>query len=171
MVSKKGYFFVIDAIIASSILLFGLFILFGSSIRVPEDRQPLVTTEDFTSILLYQPLSSSTNEYYTRVLLPGQNLVINQDATPLEEIGYLVYRYNQTNDPVYLRHAENFASSIMNESLERRYGASIYLNKTLVFNRTLQRNSFQFSRITVVYIRTNNTNVIGPVLAEVQLWS
>jgi hypothetical protein len=171
MVNKKGYFFVVDAIIASTILLFGLFILFGSSIRMPEDTQPLTTTEDFTSILLYQPLSQSTNPYYTAVLLSTPGLVNNQDATPLEELGYLMYKYNQTNNVVYLQHAQNFASSLMNESLEKRYGASIYLNNTLVYNRSTARTTFQFSRATVVYVRVGTTQAIGPYPGEVQLWS
>ncbi len=50
MVGKRGYFFVIDAIVAATILLFGLFILFGSSVRTQQDLQPFVSIEDFMSL-------------------------------------------------------------------------------------------------------------------------
>lgn len=168
MKGRRGYFFVIDAIIAATILLFGLFIIFGSGIRTTETQQPFIAAEDFSSLVLDKSLATSTNSYYVTILLPA-GLVPYPDATPMEEIAYLMER-----DPLTCfscaSYAANFSRSLIDEALDSHYGVAIVYNGTTVYSRTVPKNDLFLSRPSIVYTRMNMTTVIGPVTGEVQVW-
>lgn len=165
---RKGYFFVVDAIIASTVLLFGVFLLFGSAIRATDQTQPLSSAEDFAAIILNTPMSGSQNQYYLTMLLP-QNIVAFPDATPLEEVGYLIIKWNQTSNITYLSHAENFTESLI-DSLDSRFGVAVYFNGTRIADRAVPETTVRITRPILLFIRMNESAVIGPVTGEVWLW-
>jgi hypothetical protein len=168
--NKKGYFFVVDAIIAITIVLLGMFLLFSTGSRSFDQDQPLQTLEDFTTIATAQTLSESTNAYYVNTLLPARVVPLS-DMTPTEEIGYLLLKYNETGNVTYLNYASNFTASLFNESIEDRYGASLSINDTIIYSRPVAATSFNIARTTVLYVRMNETTLRGPVLSEVRLWN
>lgn len=167
--SRKGYFFVIDATVAITIVLLGIFLLFSSGASSFSQEQPLTSLEDFVTLSGARSLAESTNNYYTGTLLPAR-VVPLPDMTPLEEVGYLLFRYNETGNVTYLHYASNFTASLFNDSIEARYGASLTVNGTLVYRRAAEPSSFNIGRTTVLYVRMNETAIKGPVLSEVQLW-
>lgn len=168
MVGKRGYFFVVDSIIAATILLFGLFYLFTTIASTPAQTQAFRTADDFAAILLYQQLWQSTNTYYTTTLMQ-QGLVPYPDNTAFEELGYLFYKPS-SQCPTCLNHTYNFSQSLIDESLDTRFGAAIYINNTLIYSRDVAKTTVLFSRGVIIYTRMNSTTLIGPVIGEVQLW-
>jgi uncharacterized membrane protein len=169
MRSRKGYFFVIDSIVALTIVLLGIFLLFSTGSSSFNLEQPLSTLEDFASITMARPLSESTNNYYVTELLPA-GLVPFPDATPMEEIAYLVQRSIESGDPLFAEYAENYSRALIDEALERRYGAELIINGTSVFARDNPQTLFNMGRQGVLYIRMDDSTVRGPVVAEVRLW-
>jgi hypothetical protein len=169
MVGRRGYFFVVDAALASIVLFFGIFLLYSMHIEQPESTQPLTTAEDFITLLNYQQLSESTNTYYVQTLLPNR-LVLYPDVTPLEEIGYLLIEYNRTGNVTYKEHAYNFTVSLVDEAIDPQYGVALYYSGTLVYNRTIPQNNYLISRPLFIYVRYNLTTLYGPVPGEVQVW-
>ena len=165
---RKGYFFVVDAIIAATILLFGLLYLFGTGVSSPSYAQTYTATEDFASILLYTSLTTSTNSYYLSTLLPA-NVVPYPDATPIEEIGYLL-EVNPATCPSCASYATPFAQSLMDDTLEQRYGGAIYVNNTLVYSRNIPQKTVFINRSVIVYVRYNATILLGPVRGDVLVW-
>lgn len=167
--NKGGYFFVVDAVIALTIVLLGVFLLFSANARHFDQDQPLETLEDFVTISGARTLSESTNSYYVNTLLPAR-VVPFPDATPLEEVAYLLLKYGETGNITYLYHAGNFSAALFNESIESRYGAALIINGTTIYSRSVQAEQFSMSRTTVLFVRMNETALRGPVLSEVQLW-
>lgn len=168
MRGRRGYFFIIDAAIASVILFLGVIVIFGASIRAPEDTQTLTRVEDYATILLTQPLSRSTNAYYVSELLP-QGLVPSPETTALEEIAYL-HVLGQAGCSTAASHAYNFSLRMTDQILESQRGGAIYVNGTLVYNRSNQPINIFINRPTLLYVRLNATDLIGPIPAEMHVW-
>lgn len=166
--NRRGYFFVIDAIIAATILLLGIFVLLGASVEKPAGTQSITTADSFATLIGDTPLSSSTNSYYESTLLT-KNLVPFADATPIEEIGYLVLS-NNSSCPSCASYAENFSLSLIDEAIDSQYGVAIAFNGTVVALRDRPQRVFYIARPLLVYVRLNSTDVVGPVVAEVRLW-
>lgn len=163
---KQGYFFLIDAIIASVVLFAGLFVLFSTGITTQEKLQPLVTLEDLVTVISITPISSTVNDYYVDELLP-QGIVPYPDATPLEEIVYLLYANCPTTNCT--SHAENYTLSLFAATLDPQYGAQLSVNNTIVAQYGSMTPRYVYARSVVVYAR-NETGIIGPLIGEVQLW-
>ncbi len=168
MVNSRGYFFMIDAAIASIILFLGVIVLFGSSINAPEEKQQFMRAEDFASILYSQPLIASTNSYYVSTLLPS-GLVPTPDTTAIEEIAYLKILEKQGCVACGV-HAYQFAKLLTDQVLEPQRGGAIIVNGTLIYNRSNPPIDVFIARPTILYVRMNETNITGPFTAEVQVW-
>ena len=165
--NRRGYFFVIDAIIASVILFAGLFVLLGGGVHKEDTVQPLATVEDLLSTLATQPVSSTLDPYYTGMLLPN-GLVPYPEMTPLEEIVYL--NYSACGVPDCDGHAVNYTRSLLSNTLGPDYGAEISINGTVLATQP-HTQRYLLVRGFVVYARINDTAVVGPIPAEVRLWS
>jgi hypothetical protein len=165
---KKGYFFVIDAILAAIVLMLGIFILYSTAVRAPSTEPQFLRAEEFATTLTSTGATVG-NTYYQGVLLPG-GLVPYTDVSPLEELGYLLIKYQDTGDVSYLSYAGNYSESLMNDSLETYQGSAIVVNGTLLYARPLGREEFFLNRTLLAYVRMNATRLEGPLLAEVHLW-
>jgi hypothetical protein len=166
--NNRGYFFVVDAMLAAIILAIGLFILYSTSIRAAPVDQSLSLIEDFSTLLGSTEIASTTNTYYLNTLLPN-NLVLYPDETVFEELGYLSVL--SSTDPSYAVYASTYAESLMNSSLDARYGSAIVINGSTLYSRPIAKSSFFLNRSTLVYVRMNDTTVYGPLIAEVHIWS
>ena len=164
--TRQGYFFIVDAIMASLVLFAGLFIIFSGGASTQESLQPLVTLEDLVTTLSITPISSTVNDYYINQLL-NNSLVPYPDATPLEQITYLMFTtcpgINCTS------HAENYTRSLLESAVDVQYGAKITINGTVLATYGMTKPRYALARSIIVYAR-NETGLIGPVVGEVQLW-
>jgi len=165
--NRRGYFFLIDAVIASVILFVGLFALFGGGVRTESTVQPLATIEDLLGTLASQPISSNLDPYYTSTLLP-KGLAPFPELTPLEQIVYL--NYTVCSDAYCDEHAANYTKSLLLTTLGSDYGAQISINGSVIA-RQEHPQRYLIVRGFVVYAKLNETVMIGPLPAEVQLWS
>lgn len=165
--NRRGYFFVVDAVIASVILFVGLFALFGGGVRSDDNVQPLATIEDLLQTLGTQPVSATLDPYYTGTLLQA-GLVPYPEATPLELITYL--NVTDCGDPYCDEHAYNYTESLFQTTLGSEYGASLTINGSLIFEQDRDKR-YVLTRSFVVYVRVNDTNYTGPLVAEMALWN
>jgi hypothetical protein len=165
---RDAYFFIVDAIIASLVLFAGLFALFATGTVDTNRVQPLATLDDLVTTLAVTPIAQTVDPYYQDVLL-REGLVPYPDATPLEEITYLLFTNRSgvnTTD-----HAHNYTRSVLANALGEDYGASLAINGTLVATHPHERQRYVLVRLVIVYARLNETVVVGPLLAEVHVWS
>jgi hypothetical protein len=165
--NRRGYFFVVDAVIASVILFVGLFALFGGGARSEDSVQPLATIEDTLQTLGTQPVSATLDPYYTGTLLPA-GLVPYPEATPLELITYL--NVTDCGDPYCDEHAYNYTRSLFTTTLGSEYGAYLIINDSKIYQQDHDQR-YLLTRSFVVYTRVNDTNYTGPLVAELALWN
>lgn len=164
--SRRGYFFIIDAIIASTVLFAGLFVIFSGGFTTPDSLQPTLALEGLVTSIGITPLSETVDPYYLSDLLPN-GLVLYPDATPLEEIVYL--RQKDCGSVNCTDHARNYTRSLFETTIGPQYGAELRLDDEIVYTHGQAPRSYLIARPVIVYAR-NETTVIGPVIAEVRLW-
>jgi len=164
--SRKGYFFIIDAVIASMVLFAGLFVIFSGAFTTQDTLQPLVALEDIVTTMAITSVSSSVNEYYITELLPA-GLVLFPDATPIEQITYLLQK--DCSPMNCTSHAENYTRSLFESSVDRQYGVQLTIDGRVVQRYGPANQRYVLARSIVIYAR-NETGVIGPLIGEVQLW-
>jgi hypothetical protein len=165
--NRRGYFFLVDAVIASLILFGGLFVLFSSGTQTEDSVQPLATIEDVLGTLATQPVSATLNPYYVDELLP-QGLVPYPAATPLELVAYL--NITDCGNPYCDDYAVNYSRSLFASALGPEYGYELRINGSRLAYADTQKR-YQLARTFVLYVRTSDTEYVGPLEAEVYLWN
>jgi len=164
---KRGaYFFVIDAFIASSIIIICLMIIFTSKNSRPDSGPALLMIEEFANYLQDSKLNEVQGSYV--INLSNASSITSLDNTILEQ-AVIFYYYDSSN---ITRISQLIDTTTRSASSQQR-SMIIYLNSTLVYNRSLSTPSESDLMITtrrVVFKRINETFVYGPLIMEVKLW-
>ncbi|MFH0870435.1 MAG: hypothetical protein V1866_05260 [archaeon] len=164
---KRGaYFFVIDAFIASSIIIIALMAIFTTRNVRPESGPALSMIEDFANYLQSSKLNEVQGSYVMN--LSNSSNITSLDNTILEQ-AVIFYYYNSSN---VTRISQLIDATTRSASSQQR-SIIIYLNSTLIYNRSLSPSSSSDLMLTtkrVVFKRMNETFVFGPLIVEVKLW-
>ena len=92
--NKRGaYFFVIDALIAASIIILSLIIIFTSHAIIPEAGPTLRMVEDYTDFLINTRVREFQGVYVQSLVDDGN--ITDQDNTLLEQLTEFYY-YNES---------------------------------------------------------------------------
>ncbi len=128
----KGYYFSLDAFLAASLLLLGMFLI--SAVYVKE--QTITTnyfSKDAMNILSTLKISESNNHYVKQLISNGT--IQNSNLTLLEQIGAL-WAENRTE------YAQLMVKNITSEFIPPNYGFAIYADGELIYsnNKSLKSN-------------------------------
>jgi hypothetical protein len=173
--NKRGaYFFVIDALIAASVIFISLIIIFTSHRMVPESSPSLRMIEDYMDFLTTTKVNQFQGGYVTSLNITGS------DNTLLEQLAEFYY-YNTTgNDTSQIMW--NFTREISKGIIPDQRGLVVYINdrinnrSSLVYNRSvspMEKSSLVLSSKRVIFKRiTNETNdfIFGPVILDIRVW-
>lgn len=173
--NKRGaYFFVIDALIAASVIFISLIIIFTSHRMVPESSPSLRMIEDYMDFLTTTKVNQFQGGYVTSLNITGS------DNTLLEQLVEFYY-YNTTgNDTSQIMW--NFTQEISKGIIPDQRGLIVYINDSinnhysLIYNRSvspMEKSSLVLSSRRLSFKKiTNETNTIiyGPVILDVRVW-
>ncbi len=168
--NKRGaYFFVIDALIAASIIFLTLIIIFATHNLSPQDSPTLRILDEYTEFLA----STKIREYpgnYTRQLIDNHNIT-DLDNTLLEQLTEFHY-YNQTGKPTK-RFMTNLTSEITRGFIPTQRSVLVRLGGDIIYNRSnkpMQESDLVLSSKRTGYKRINQTYIYGPISLEVTVW-
>lgn len=177
---RKGYFFVLDAFLAMSILVLGILIVYSFRSYSPSQVQPLLLADDVMESLS----SNKVGDLAGNISGPGiyvQGLISDGDIptmqnTLLEQIGEF---YALDNDAL----CRSFTANITDMLIPSQYGFALYVNVT---NHSLNTNDFKVivnnisvqqdeSSMLVTSKRivagiVNETVMWGPFIMEARIW-
>jgi hypothetical protein len=167
--NKRGaYFFVIDALIAASVIFISLIIIFTSHNMVPETSPSLRMVEDYTSFLTTTKVNQFQGIYVTSLNITGS------DNTLLQQLIEFYY-YNTTgNDTTMIMW--NFTKEISKGVIPDQRSLMVFINGSLIYNRSvspIDSSSLVMSSRRVSFIRVTNstrTFIYGPVIMDVRIW-
>jgi len=169
--NKRGaYFFVIDALIAASIIFVSLIIIFSTHSIVPESNTALRMVEDYADFLANTRVRQFEGTY-TQSLVQNGNIT-NLDNTLLEQLTEFYY-YNASGIRDTTQIMWNFTEELSKGAVVRQNSVLVYLNKSLIYNRTMTdmgKSNLLLSTKRISFKRINDTYVYGPITLEVRIW-
>ena len=167
---KRGaYFFVIDAVIAGTVLVATLLFIFGTYTSSPEQDTTLRAAEEFMKYLS----TTKVREYSDGSV---QAFINDGNITDLDNtlMAQMVEFYYKGKTVQLTAIAQDFSQNIVGK--ER--GLIIYINGTAIYNSTYHKgiSTLKTSRLAlsskrVSFKRINETTIYGPVWVEAKVWA
>ena len=172
---KKGYFFILDAFLALTILIVGIFVITSSFITGQKTAQV-----DFLSVDLLDFMESKKikdfNDPYAGIGgdLWKQGLITDGESTLLQQIGqfYATGRYDI---------AESFITNVSSSIIPNQFNYEFWIDGAMIYPQNptdehfISRDNTQVllksQGITFGEINKSNLNTFGPYNVEVFLWN
>lgn len=171
---KRGYFFIIDAVLALIIIVIGVFLINSSYVKIPQTTQVGLLSDDLISFLSNTKLKNLNNEYAGfGGELWNQKLIHDSDNSLLQQIGEF---YATKNFDI----AEKFIQNVSRDVIPSQFEYEVLINGQLLYprNPTIQHNiSKQNTKImltskllTFGIVNATSSEIWGPYKAEVFVW-
>jgi len=163
---KKGYFFIIDAFIASTIIVIALMLIINSDERVPTIQNKYFLAEEFATFIINTNIEDMNNPVVNNWISAG--FIKNSKNSLLEQI--TEFHFN-TNDTL----ATNLISIIANGTVSDKNGFSYMIDTTTLYSRNathpLEDSKLIVTSKKIVYWEKNSTTLYGPAIVEIKVWT
>ncbi len=182
---KKGYFFVLDAMLGLIILVVGVFLISTSYINTPQPTQVGLLSDDIMNFLSNVKIKNLNNPYAGiggELWKSGE--ITEQDNSLLQQIGefYEKYRVSSDNDVrnKYLNLTEKFIVNVSQGSVPSQFRYEIWINSFMlypkapssehIFSRDTTKLLLTSKKIAFGIISRDTGDIWGPYKAEVFVW-
>ena len=195
--NKKGYFFVIDALIALGVLAIGVFLVFTFYANVPSKEQPAILSGSIMDFFannkikdvdnLYAGLGGSLweDEGADGGLCDGEELIANGEITLLQQIA-IFYEKSQGdagNDCYFNPDSEDlierFIGNLVENILPPQYKFEFWMDDKLLYPATVteqadSKNAAEVlipsKKIAYGILNPQTGDLLGPYDTEVLVW-
>jgi len=169
--NRRGYFFLIDSVLALIVLAMGAFLIFSLYSNVPQKEEPAILSDDLMDFFANSKIKDIDNPYAG---LGGElwnlGLINNSENTLLQQLAEF---YGNNN----LDEAEQFILELTNESLPSQFKFEFWMDGQLLYPDTEQTDSKNAAKVLlpskkIVYGISNKDtgDMFGPYNAEVIVW-
>lgn len=171
---KRGYFFVLDAVLALFVLVIGVFLVASSYVDVPQPAQVGILSGDLLDFLSGTKIKELNNPYAgIGGQLWSQGVITEADNSLLQQIGEL---YATNNSDIAEKLIGNVTKGIMPEQF--RY--EVWMDNTILYPKIpsaehlKSRNNTEIlltaKKLTFGVINRTTSDIWGPYKAEVFVW-
>ncbi len=185
--AKRGYFFLIDSMLALGVIAIGGFLVFSLYAQVPSKAEPAILSEDIMDFFANTKISGVNNPYAglggtlwseeskPGGLCPGEQLTANGENSLLQQIG-IFYEKSKTNS-CYTALAGKFILELTKNILPQQYTFEFWIDGQLLYPETEQSQSKNDANVLIpskkmVYgiLNPQTGDLFGPYTAEVLVW-
>lgn len=174
LLKKRGYFFVLDAMLALSILVIGVFLVTSSYVKVPQPTQVVLLSDDLLTFLSNTKIKDLNNPYAgIGSELWNKGSITDADNSLLQQTG----EFYATNN---LDTAEKFIQNVSKGIVPPQFSYEVWMDGVILYPKTptaehiKSRNGTELlttsKKLTFGIINKTTGNVWGPYKAEVFLW-
>lgn len=171
---KRGYFFVIDAVLGLSIIIIGVFLITASYSKVPQPTQVGFLADDLLNFLSNTRIKDLNNAYGgIGGELWNQGLISNSDMSLLQQIG-VFYKTNK------LDVTNKFIHNVTLGAVPPQFIYEVWIDGIIVYpnpqtkEHNMSRNSTSLlltsKQISFGILNTTTADLFGPYKAEVFVW-
>ena len=171
---KRGYFFVLDAVLALTVLVIGVFLITSSHVNVPQPAQVGLLSDDLLDFLSNTKIKEFNNPYAgIGGELWNNGIITDPDNSLLQQIGEL-YAANR------LGIAEKFISNASSGIVPVQFRYEVLMNNVVLYPQSpnpehlKSRNSTEIlltsKKITFGILNRTTSDLWGPYKAEVFVW-
>lgn len=176
--NKKGYFFILDAFLAATIIAFTLVAILGSDVTVSQRTSDFTQADAISKFLLDTKLEDIDNQMVKDLIANGYG---NPRSTVMEQIDTFYYISSKQTDAAkktyYQDLSRNLLKNVSEPIVSQKYGYVYIIHDVTanytVYERSLSTfNSTNFRVVTkrIAYVRINQTAVFAPHIVEFSLW-
>ena len=174
MLNRKGYFFLIDSVLAFGILVIGGFLIFSSYSNIPSKENPAFLSEDLMNFFAGSKIAEIDNNYTgLGGELWAEGKITEKDITLLQQIGIFF-----SNDEYDM--AEKFIANITENIMPNQYLFEFRMENKLLYPRNPSKehsDSKEKSEILIPskklvhgYLDKQSGDMFGPYYAEALVW-
>jgi len=171
---KRGYFFVLDAVLALTILVIGVFLITSSYVNAPQPTQVSLLSDDLLNFLANNKIKDLNNAYAgIGGVLWNQGAITDADNSLLQQLG----EFYATNK---LDTAEKFIANVSNGVVPDQFRYEVWMDNVILYPKTpaqehaRSRNSTELlltsKKITFGILNKTTSDMWGPYKAEVYVW-
>ncbi len=172
--AKKGYFFLIDSMLALGILVIGSFLVFSAYTKVPSKQESTILSKDVMDFFTSNKLKDINNEYggVGGELWEAGNIT-NAENTLLQQVGEF---YTGNN----LGIAEKFIVNLTENIVPQQYLFEFWMDDVLLHPQNPSQSHIYSKGNTSVLIPSKKIvygfldeetgDLFGPYTAEVLVW-
>ena len=171
---KRGYFFILDAMLGLFIIIIGVFVISSYYVEVKELTQVSLLADDFLNFLSITKIRDFNNPYTgLGGILWNNKTITNQDNSLLQQIGEL-YSLNNLNI------AEKIIENVSVGIIPPQFRYELLVDEVLIYplspaqeHLTSKSNTkllLTSKMITFGIINKTTSNIWGPYKVEIFLW-
>jgi hypothetical protein len=166
---KKGYYFIIDALIGSTIIFLSLMIILNGNVRPTKVQYNYEMAEEYSSFLLNTKLEDLSNPYVDYLIYDTKE-INNTKLTIMEQIDLFYYENN-------LFDASNMIQNLTAPLISEKYGFSYSIINGTTNKQIYVRGSEKLADAKIIiasrkitFLQINSTTMFGPAMAEIKIW-
>ena len=175
VIKKKGYFFLLDAMLGLSVIVIGTFLILSLFIKVPEQTQVGLIADDLMNYLSNTKIKDLNNPYAgIGGELWRQGLITDPENSLLQQTGEFYAKSN-------LDTAEKFIQNVSKEVLPSQFMYEIWIDNKKIYPKISSLEHIKSKdttdllltskKITFDIINTTTNDLWGPYKAEVFAWN
>ncbi len=171
---KRGYFFVLDALLGLLVLIIGVFLITSYYVEVPKTTQVTLLSDDLLNFLSNTKIKNLNNPYAgIGGELWSQQEIRDGDASLLQQIGEF-YAKNKPGT------AEKFIQNVSKDVMPQQFRYEVWMDGVRLYpqnpsdDHSGSRNNANLlltsKKLTFGIINTTTSDLWGPYKAEVFVW-
>jgi hypothetical protein len=178
---RKGYYFIIDAFIGSTIIFMSLLIILNGGVRPTKIQYNYEMTEEYSSFILNTKIEDLSNDYVDQLRYDGN--ITNTKLTIMEQVDLFYYNNKLTQARELVKNITEplipekygFSYSIINSTT---YDVINKINITDIYNRTSDNGittDIKDARIVIAskkitFLQINSSTMFGPAMTQIKVW-
>jgi hypothetical protein len=172
---KKGYYFIIDAFIGSTIIFLSLMIILNEGVRPTKIQYNYEMAEEYSSFIFTTKIIDVKKNPYVESLL---NTYINDTSlTIMDQVNLFYYRKNPADLIRAGKMIENLTETLIPEKYSYSYNIIDPITNpptvTLISNRTttdIKDAKVVIASKKITFLQINSTTMFGPATTEIKIW-
>ncbi|MBI2542520.1 hypothetical protein HYV80_07490 [Candidatus Woesearchaeota archaeon] len=174
MLKKRGFFFMLDALLALMVIVIGIFLITSSYINVPQPAQVSLLSDDLLNFLSKTKIKSINNPYAgIGGYLWSQGEITDGDNSLLQQIGEF---YAEEK----LDTAEKFVQNVSAGAIPPQFRYELWIDGNLIYPKTpsaehtgSKKNTkllLTSKKATFGILNKSTSSIWGPYKSEVFVW-
>ncbi|MGV8141403.1 MAG: hypothetical protein ACP5NW_03100 [Candidatus Woesearchaeota archaeon] len=165
---RKGYYFVIDAFIGSTIIFISLMILLGGGVRPSKIQYNYEMAEEYTTFIMTTKIQDLTNPYVNKMI---GNEINDTSLSIMEQVDLFYYNGQMQN-------ASGMIHNLTESLIPEKYGFSYNILENSVSHNIYTRPSSPniteaeiiISSRKITFLQIDSSTMFGPALTEIKIW-
>jgi hypothetical protein len=168
---KKGYYFIADALIGSTIIFLSLMVIINGGFKPLKIQYDYQIAEQYSDFMLTTKIEDLSNPYVNQLL---GSYINDTSLTIMEQIDSFYYNNDLNHSRLMV---QNLTESLIPDKYSFSYniinGTGLNATTTNIFNKTLineENADVVIVSRKITFLQIDSKTMFGPALTEIKIW-